>query len=148
MFIYLNKNSLLTKSTSSSFFLWVTNHDFTSYKQSLLIVVQYKLLWRSTSFHPYGQILSRKGKYPVLRTNTKPHQLIKHAKISHSVVSLVFRESFCGTYRSGLNWGTSKLKYSKTTKAMNCVSLIIFVKNCHLSILLQGVRYFKNLFMS
>ena len=26
------------------------------------------------SLHPYGEIPSRKGKYPVLRSNTKPHQ--------------------------------------------------------------------------
>ena len=36
----------------------------------------------SESFHRYkeGEIPIRKGKYPVPRTNTKPHELIKHAK--------------------------------------------------------------------
>ena len=32
---------------------------------------------------------TRKGKYPVLRTNTKPQQVIKHTKISYSLSSLV-----------------------------------------------------------
>ena len=32
----------------------------------------------------------RKGKYPALKINTKFHQIIKHAKISYSIASLVF----------------------------------------------------------
>ena len=35
-----------------------------------------------------------KGKYPMLRTNTKPNQLIKHTKIYYCVVVLVFCK-FC-----------------------------------------------------
>ena len=52
----------------------------------------------------------------MLKTNTKPHQLMKHAKICYSMVLLVFRKSSCGTYRSGLNQGTSKLRYSEYLK--------------------------------
>ena len=37
------------------------------------------------------------------RTNTKPHQLIKHAKISYSTVSLVFLKFSYRTYQIGLN---------------------------------------------
>ena len=87
----------------------------------------FKLLWLSESFHLYGEIPSRKGKYSVLRTNTKPHQLIKHAKISYSVVSFVFRKFSCLTSRNGLNWGTSKLRHSK------CLSMLVWY-------LLSGLR--------
>ena len=90
MFTFLCRNSSSTKSTSSSFFLWVTNHNCTSYKLSLLlVVVQYKLSWLPEFFHLDGEIPSRMGKYPMLRTNTKPNQLITHAKI-YSIVSLVY----------------------------------------------------------
>ena len=57
----------------------------------------------------------KKGKYPVLRTNTKPHQPIKLAKISYSIVSLVFRKCSYRTYQ----WskpGASKLRYSEYLK--------------------------------
>ena len=67
-------------------------------------------------FHPYEEIPSRKGKYPMLRKNTKPHQLIKHAKVSYSIVSLVFRKFSYHTYRNGLNRGTSRLRYSEYLK--------------------------------
>ena len=50
------------------------------------------------TFHLYGEIPSKKGKYPVLRRNTKSPQLIKHTKISHSLSSLVFSKFSCGTY--------------------------------------------------
>ena len=108
----------------------------------------YKLPSLPECFHPYGEILSRKGKYPMLRTNTKPHQLIKHAKISYSIVSLVFRKFSYRTYRNGLNqvpqsWGTPSI-----SKSTNRVSSIPFVGNPHFSILLHRVRYLKNLFMS
>ena len=39
----------------------------------------------------------------MLRTNTQPHQLIKHAKFSYSIVSLVFHKFSYRTYRNGLN---------------------------------------------
>ena len=108
----------------------------------------FKLLWLSESFHLYGEIPSRKGKYSVLRTNTKPHQLIKHAKISYSIVSLVFRKFSYRTYRNGLNqvpqsWGTPSI-----SKSTNRVSSILFVRIPHFSILLHRVWYLKNLFMS
>ena len=46
----------------------------------------------------------------MLRTNTKPHHLIKHAKISYFIASLVFHKFWYRTYRNGLNqvpqsWG-------------------------------------------
>ena len=81
-----------------------------------LLVVQYKLLWLSESFHPYGEITSRKGKHPLLRTNIKPHQLINHARISYSIVSIVFRKFWCSIYRNRLNRGTSKLRQSNYLK--------------------------------
>ena len=110
--------------------------------------VQYKVPWLPKCSHPYGEIPSRKGKYPMLRTNIKPHQLIKHAKISYSIVSLVFRQFLYRTYQNGLNrvpqsWGTPSI--SKSTK---CVGSIPFVRNLQFSILLHRVQYLKNLFMS
>ena len=39
----------------------------------------------------------------MLRTNTIPHQIIKHAKISYSIVSLVFHKFSYRTYRNGPN---------------------------------------------
>ena len=39
----------------------------------------------------------------MLRTNTNFQQLIKHAKISYSIVSFVFRKFLYQTYRNGLN---------------------------------------------
>ena len=87
------------------------------------------------------------GKYPMLRTNTKPHQPIKHAKISSSIVSLVFRKFSYQTYRNSLNqvlqsWGTWSI--SKSTKR---VTSIPFVRNPYFNILLHRMRYLKNLFM-
>ena len=109
---------------------------------------RYKLPWLPEYFHSYGEIPSRKGKYPMLRTNTKPHQLIKHAKISYSIVSLVFRKFSYRTYRNGLNqvpqsWGTRSI--SKSTYRVSSISS---VWNPHFSILLHRVRYLKYLFMS
>ena len=108
--------------------------------------VQYKLLWLTECFHPYEEIPSRK--YAMLRKNTKPHQLIKHAKISYSIVSLVFRKYLYRTYPNGLNqvaqsWGTPSI-----WKSTNRASSIPFVENPHFSILLHRVRDLKNLFMS
>ena len=98
--------------------------------------VQYKLLWLTECFHPYEEIPSRK--YAMLRKNTKPHQLIKHVKISYSIVSLVFRKYLYRTYPNGLNqvaqsWGTPSI-----WKSTNRASSIPFVENPHFSILLQG----------
>ena len=91
------------------------------------------------------KIPSRKGKYLMSRRNTKPHQLIKHAKISYSIVSLVFCKFWYRTYRNCLNqvpqsWGT--LIISKSAKS---VSSIPFVGNPHFSILLHSMWYLKKL---
>ena len=40
--------------------------------------------------HPYREIPSLEGKYPMLKKNTKPHQLIKHAEVSYSCISQIF----------------------------------------------------------
>ena len=90
----------------------------------------------------------KEGKYPMVRTNTKPHQFIMHIKILYSIVSLVFGKFSYRTYRNGLNqasqsWGTPSI-----SKSTNRVSSIPFVGNPHFSILLRRVRYLKNLFMS
>ena len=88
------------------------------------------------------------GKYPTLRINTKPRQLIKHAKISYSIVSLVFRKFSYRTYRNSLHQGISKLRTPSTSKNTNRVSSIPFVGNPHFSILLQRVQHLKNFLMS
>ena len=109
---------------------------------------RYKLPWLPEYFHSYGEIPSRKGKYPMLRTNTKPHQLIKHAKISYSIVSLVFPKFLYRTYQNGLNWAPQSWGTPSISKSTNRVSSIPFVGNPHFSILLHRVQYLKNLFMS
>ena len=149
MFTFLCRNSSSTNYASSSFFLWVTNHDCTSSKLSLLlIVVQYKLPWLHECFHLYREILSRNGIYPMLRTNTKPRQLIRQAKISYSIVSLVFHKFSYRTYRNGINWVPQSWGTRSISKSMNRVSSIPFAWNPHFSILLDRVQYLKNIFMS
>ena len=61
------------------------------------------------------------GECPMLRTNTKPYQLIKHAKISYSIASLVFRKFSYRTYRNGLNRGISKLKVLRASQKVQTV---------------------------
>ena len=39
----------------------------------------------------------------MLRTNAKPHELIKRAKFSYSIVSLVFHKCSYRAYQNGLN---------------------------------------------
>ena len=78
--------------------------------------------WLPEVFHFYGEIPSRKGKWPMLRTNAKPHQVIKHAKISYSIVSLVFCKLSYWAYRNGRNrllqsWGIPSI--SKSTNGVN-----------------------------
>ena len=92
----------------------------------------------------------KKGEIPMLRTKTKPHQHIKHAKISYSKSSHVFHKFSYRTFRNGLkqvevaqSWSTSSI-----LKSTNRFSSIPFVENPHFSILLHRVRYLKNLFMS
>ena len=73
------------------------------------ILDYYTFPWLPKCFHPYGKIPSTKGKHPKLRKNTNPQQLIKHTKISHSIVSLVFRKFLYRTYRNGLNRVTQEV---------------------------------------
>ena len=110
-------------------------------------ITQYKLPWLPECFQ-HREIPSGKGKYSMLRTNTKLHQLIKHTKISYSIVSLVFRIFSYRIYQNGLhqasqNWGTRS-----AWKSTNCVSSIPFMQNLHFSTLLHRVRYLENLMMS
>ena len=67
----------------------------------------------------------KEGKYSVLRTNTKPHQLIKYAKISYSIASLVFHKFSYGTYRNGLNQGTSKLRKAEELRLPQKVRIVL-----------------------
>ena len=106
---------------------------------------QYKLLSLPECFQ---EIPSRKRKYSMLRTNTKSRQLLKHAKISYSLVSLTFCKFSYRTYRNGLHWVSQTWGTLSTSKSTNRVSSIPFVWNLHFSILLHRVRYLKNLFMS
>ena len=75
-------------------------------RQRQFKIITSTLLWLFESFHLYLEIPSRKGKYPVLKTNTKPHQLIKHAKISYFILSPEYLKFCGGTYRNSLNRGT------------------------------------------
>ena len=75
-------------------------------RQRQFKVITSTLLRLFESFHLYLEIPSRKGKYPVLKTNTKPHQLIKHATISYFILSPEYLKFCGGTYRNSLNRGT------------------------------------------
>ena len=92
-------------------------------------------MWYKLLVERFSSIGTRKGKCPVLRTNTKPQQLTKHTKISYSIASLAFRKVSCGTYRNGLNQGATKLRHYKYSKSTNRVSLIPFAWNLHFIIL-------------
>ena len=97
---------------------------------------------------PRGNTIS-KGKIPyVERTNIKPHQLIKHNKISYSMVSLVFHKFSYQTCQNDLNQGNQSWGAPSTSKNTSPVSSIAFVRNPDFSILLHRVRYLKNLFIS
>ena len=140
--IFLCRNSSPTKSTSSSsFYEWQT----ISWPVKNYYLTASRLVAQASFGSSIG---TRKGKYPVLRTNAKPQQLIKHIKISYSIASLVFRKFSCRTYRDGLNrvpqgWGTPI-----TSNITNRVSLTPFVGNPHFNVLVHRVRYLKNLFVS
>ena len=60
----------------------------------------------------------KEGEIPYVekKYKTSPTYQIKHAKISYSIVSLVFRKFSYRTYWNGLNQSTSKLRYSKYLK--------------------------------
>ena len=84
-----------------------------------------KPLGPSKNYHCYSYIVqvsvnfsiqTRKGKYPVLISNTKFHRLIKHAKISCSIAPIVFCKFSCVTYQYGLNRGTSRMRHSRYLK--------------------------------
>ena len=64
----------------------------------------------------------------MLRTNAKSHQLTKHAKISYSIVSLVFHKFSYRTYRDGLNRGTQSRGTPSTSKSTNHFSSIPSVR--------------------
>ena len=83
----------------------------------------------------------------MLRTNTKPRQLTKHAKISYSLTSLVFHKFSYRTYGKGLNQVPQRRGTPSISKSTNRVSSISFVENPHFSILFHRVWYLKNLFM-
>ena len=76
-------------------------------KLTFLLYSQY-----STSFPDCLNVSICTGKYHQGKGNT----LITHTKTSYSIVSLVFRKFLCGTYRNGLNRGTSKLRHSEYLK--------------------------------
>ena len=67
----------------------------------------------------------KEGENTLLRTNTKPHQLIKYAKISYSIASLVFHKFSYGTYRNGLNQGTSKLRKAEELRLPQKVRIVL-----------------------
>ena len=150
IFVYLFMRKLLVDKIPFLKFLYISHqprlHQLNFTTSSRSSTVQSSLTAWISSFDRGNTI--KEGKYPLLRTNTKPHQHIKHANISYSIASPVFRKFSYRTYRNGLNqvrqsWGTPSI--SKTT---NRVSSIPFVTNPHFSILLHRVRYLKNLFMS
>ena len=133
------------------FFRFLSMSDKPRLHQLRIITSTYSTVYASLTswmLPPYGEIPSRKEKYPMLKTCAKSHQLIKHAKISYSIVSLLFRKFLCGTYRNGLNRGNSKLSTPSTSKSANRVSSIPFVRNLHFGILLRSVRYLKKLCMA
>lgn len=58
----------------------------------------------------------RKGKYPVLGTNMRSQQIIKHTKMSYCIAWLVFCKFLCIIYRNGLNPSATKLRHSNYLK--------------------------------
>ena len=109
LFIFLCWNSTSTKSTSLSSILSVSYHldqlKIITTTRTQSYISFFKL------FHPH-----KEGKYPVLKPNTKFHQLIKHVKVSYSIASLAFYKCSCATYRNSLNRGTSCLRHSSYLK--------------------------------
>ena len=81
---------LFTKKISFSKFLSMSDKPWLDQLKiitALLLVSWYKLLWKPNN----------DGEIPVLRTNEKPQQLIKHTKISYSIASLVLSKFSCRT---------------------------------------------------
>ena len=75
----------------------------------------------------------------MLRATAKPRQLIKHARISYSIASLVFGIFSYRTYRNGLRGVSQTRGIQSTSKSTNRVSSIPFVGNPHFSMLLHSV---------
>ena len=92
----------------------------------------------------FSSIPTRKGKYRILRANTKPHQLIKHAKISYSI-------SFASHFHSHFyfaNFRTEPTEMVWTEVPQNwCVSTnnskSTNRENPHFSVLMHRVRTSK-----
>ena len=103
-------------------------------------------VWLHECFHLYWETPSRRGKYPILRTNSNPRQLIKHAKISYSIASPVFPKFSYRTSRNGLHQVSQSWGIPSTSKSPNGVSSIHFVENLHFSLLLHRVWYLKKTF--
>ena len=78
------------------FFMFLSMSDKTWLGQ--LKLSQYCFSWYKFLIERFSSIGTRKGKHPMLRTNAKPQQLIKHTKISNSIASLVFRKFSCVAY--------------------------------------------------
>ena len=150
MFVYLNMQELFIDKIH--FFNFLSMSDKPRLHQLKTITssrcTQYKLAWLPECFHQHGEIPSRTGKYPILRRNTKPHHMIKHAKISFSIASLVFCKSSYPTYRNGLHQASQSWGTPSASESTNRVSSITFVQNLHFSILLHRVRYIKKFFIS
>ena len=97
------------KFLSTSGKLWLDQLEILTVPVSTLVV---QTSFGAPSVQGRG-LPTRKGKYPVLKTNAKPQQLIKHTETSYSIASLVFRFFSRINYRNGLTRGTSKLRHSK-----------------------------------
>ena len=129
IFVYLLVQELFVDKIY--FFMFLSVSDKPRLHQLKIIISTCKTVQASLAvwFFPSVQGNTiKEGKYSVLRTNTKPHQLIKYAKISYSIVSLVFQEFSSGTYGNSLNRGTSKLRHTKYLKKYK-LCLIPFVND-------------------
>ena len=66
----------------------------------------------------------------MLRTNTKPHQPINHAKISYSIASLVFQKYLYRTYRNGLNQVLKAEVFRVSQKVLTVLVLYLLSGSC------------------
>ena len=90
----------------------------------------------------------KKGEIPYVQNKYKTSPTFKHAKFPYSIASLVFHKFSYRTYQNGLNQVPQSWDTPSISKSTNRVSSIPFVGNPRFSILLQRMRYLKNLFMS
>ena len=104
IFVYLFMQELFAGKIHFFKFLWMSDkprlHQLNIITSSRS---RYKLSWLPEYFHSYRDITIKEGKYPILKINTKPHHLIKHAIISYCIVSLIFRKFLYRTYRNSVN---------------------------------------------